>query len=295
MEMLTGVRKTVRILLLVLVGVLIFAGSYLFFLYYLFPYDSFENYIVQYLEKSGGVSISVGSGRVGFPLKLLWKDIKLERNDQSLVFDSIVVSVRPVPLLFGRGNLSFSLDGLGGTGDGVLKGTRNPDANSPPFKLAVQGSDFFVQDLDIGYKDSRANGRLGIQFENEWNSDFLFGDGFFRTKVTDLEFINVDVGGMSIPKVSFPVVDLKSEFENGRVIIKSISARGEFLDLRGKGSININKKLPMSVINVSGMLTIKEGSEFESVLKIFSKGKQDIKFSLTGTFARPRLKMNNVL
>lgn len=246
---------------------LLYLGLFILFAYWTFPYDRLKerlevgfNASQQDSPEPSRLEIAEATWSWRFP-GLVLSDIAIIGPEPKPTTEGeplparrevraaeVYARVAPLPLLFGTTDVTYAVDGFGGSIDGRL--TMGSDANhlvaefngvdpgqlpqvAELLELPLSGSMTGVIDLRLPQGNiAQAEGTVDLEI-----TDLKIGDG--TTKIRDL---------LALPPIDAGTLRLKATTSEGRVKIDEFQTQGEHLEATGEGRIRLREKLAMSLI-----------------------------------------------
>ena len=294
--------------LLRIVGLLVlFAASYLFFVYSMFPVHAIKDRVVGEIEKGlgPGYEISIKDMGLGIFRGLTLKEVHLARREQGQsvpLWDADKVSIRPswIPALWGHYRVAFHL--VSGKGD--ISGEVNRQEPNWMVELRLKDvnlGQFPILQATTGLKmQSHIDGRIHFNFDPRQllrsNGEVLIGLSDWIIQASDLK-----LGEMG----SFPVPDLvlskgKSKIEakvdKGALSVESLKLEGGDLMLDLKGKVYLSQEVSNYRMNLQGnfQMSPKFAESLSLVTALIEKQKSEdgsYPLTLTGQFSKPNIKI----
>lgn len=298
------VNKLSQWLLTIGVGVVFF----IFFLFWLFPFNVLIQHYLSMVEKnSGGVyRLSVGEIDPGILFKTVLKDFKVYHKEavgESLWVDfkELRVGIKYFPLIAGQLNAAFEAKAKTGSVSGLfsfstseihveadfdsLKITEVPvlvNALGVPLKGSVSGNINFTADTA---QVIRGEGRVNLQLK-----EVVLGPG----NMTPYEGFDLTLPEIILSDSKTAGV-VKLEMKDSQLTIKDINFSGEDFPFSLKGKIQLNKKSDLSRITANGNFKVsKKLEEAFPVITIIEKQKTEdgsYPLNISGRLTKPKVQI----
>ncbi|MCA9582599.1 MAG: type II secretion system protein GspN, partial [Myxococcales bacterium] len=244
---------------------LFFAGCFLLFSYWTFPWNRVRDYAITQLEPQvPGYRFRVGSLSPSWVTGMTMTDVKITKTgptpDQSmeLSVDELTLRVKVLPYLFGTRRFTFSaemgegeLDGAYGESTSGDKGkeviTKEVELELDQVDLArlevlrsvltlpLKGKASGEVDLTLSTDTEKTEGVIDLQIDG-----LVLGDG-----ETKLPFPGLG-DGLTIDPIRMGTVKLQADVEKGVAKIKDLSSKGPDAELKIAGEVQLNAKFERS-------------------------------------------------
>lgn len=286
--------------------VALFVVSFVFFLYWFFPYDVLKDRITSSVEKQIGAGLEIQIEG----LKPYWftgVDIRgayitepgRDKSSALVEFKRVIARASIFSLIFGRPNVSFDIE----IGKGEISGSfRQTDEI-----LDVRAD---IDDLDLGAVKivferlglkltSRIGGHVELKIDRQ---RAIRSSGKITLAPVDFR---ISQSEFKLNDLSLPLPDLvlsrgresniKLDIGKGAVTIESFKLAGEDLNLDLTGKIFLASTIDNCRLNLSGLFTLqKKLSDALPFLFIVEQQKQpdgSYPLTLTGRLAKPAMKI----
>lgn len=273
-------------------------GTVLFFVYLLFPAETFRIFAEKEINRRTGMVFQTKSLALTFPLKISMENSTLQgKKGFSLGVEKVALSPSLAAFLRGQAGGKISLRTLGGEMDAV---TRMPLA-SP---LGARGQ-MQLSRLDMEALFSLSPKPLPFGMQGQVSGRFVW-----EPVEEKLGFRgNLDISGgdllVDFPMGEFPVIRLnavqvESHLEKGRLEIENILVTGSFGTLHLKGSIT-GALGPSGRLNLSGGIRpdssfLQQLTRMGGIGPVISQfaGQREIPVRIAGTLESPQLTLAGI-
>ncbi|GAB6097747.1 hypothetical protein JCM14469_40010 [Desulfatiferula olefinivorans] len=272
-------------------------GTFVFFLWFLFPADFFADYLETVIARQApDLDVTIGKARPALPASLSLRDVELTARSERITVKVEALKITPGLISLVRGNpeIVFVLKGFGGRVSGrVVVPERNPA------KLSVEN--VTVSGVRLETLESILASRLpGYAVKGTLDARASYspegrGNGVLSVSVTDL-VVTPERPFFTISSLSFPEVTADVELKSKKVQIQNAAVDGREVDGTLTGSIFIRSPLERSTLRLSGtvrpdpafMETLGQSVPIEALIGKKMNANGDISFSISGTAAGPR-------
>lgn len=274
-------------------------GSFLFFLWYLFPSDFFADYLESIIRQYGnGVKATIQEATPTLGLSLSLNGVVCEiPSGPTLKAESFVINPSLFSLMGKNPKLSFKLDGFGGRISGHVM---VPERNIK--KMAVDG--IKVSDLDLSQLKDILSGYIpGYAIRGKLDAKGHYtqegrGNGEMMLKVKDL-VVEPEKPFFTIKSLSFSDVMADFEIKSKKIQIRQCEADGKEVNGSVSGSVFLRSPLTRSTLRLSGTLrpekefmdTLGASVPVEALLGNKMKDDGEIPFRLSGVANSPRFSL----
>ncbi len=265
------------------------------FLVILFPEQSIKNYLKARIAASKpGLVFSVERIRPALPLCLKMSDLSLSYSGNPLVHAQRVL-VRPQLLSVFNAKKKFNIDTQIASGEIKAAVTLQfaSDIADIDTVLSFQGIDIekldFLSLLHENHLTGKAEGKLS------YNGP-LYGGGKGEGRIdfskAGIRFAQKRFG---IAKLDFDNISIEFSINRNMVTLKKVEAKGNMLELKATGTINLNLPFSKSRVDISGTL-VPRPSLLKKIGGIFPRRyleKGGLPFRITGSFEMPHYSVGN--
>ena len=282
----------------ILLYILFFMVSFIFFIFLLFPQKEVAAYLSHSLtDPDSNVLLSIDKVRLGFPFKLKLENTKLTfgRNTQ-IVPDSFDVLL-DISSIFKEGKyIRIQSDVYQGSVKGSLR-----LISIKPFLFS--DSEFFMSGINISdfrYKTDLADIALTCELSGEYKQIEAgdkkdSGEGVMHIHNFSAKMKNSLFNTLNLPVIDFSEIELEFIRQSKVVTLVQCQAKGPSINVKLKGNINIAFPVQKSRLNLKG--TILADSPYlvkfinTAALKSKAKNisKDGIKFYIKGTLKNPKI------
>ncbi len=273
------------------------------FLYICFPSEA----VRQYLEGSASrldpaLALKIHGVQLAFPFGLKLEDTQLDLNkspgislfkaDRFVIMPSIRVLTQRRPAI------RFGCSAYGGDIQGVIAVKTFDLAGPIEADLQISGIHLGQYPLLAQWLKRQLTGAISGTFNYSGTRDNLIrGSGKADFSIEE-GGVQLDPPFWGIKSVDFYRVDTVMVLEKQSISLNRFDFKGKQVDANASGSIHLNPNLAQSTLNLT--VTAKLLSSFLSdkaalfdAVSLFKQGlkKGGFKFTIRGTFAKPRLKL----
>lgn len=241
--------RSKKILLYVCFGIAAAVG----FLYYLFPSETIKRLIATGISAANpNLTISIEKVRPVLPPGIVLKDINLEYGKVALI-DATDAKLIPLPwtLFKNRKTVSFKVT----TSQGKIEGQAfflSTDARSLDLNAALSGIQLDQVAVLKKLTDFGISGELNgtISVNGEQNSEKK------ARAVLDISQCTVDLDNplFGLDKLSFTRIEAELTVQASRILINKCDLKGEELDGRVSGTLQLQEPYEKTLLNLSGVL-----------------------------------------
>ncbi|MFQ5456100.1 MAG: type II secretion system protein GspN [Nitrospirota bacterium] len=287
-------RAIISVILYLIYGIVLL----FIFLYLSFPYDKFERWAVAAIENRTPLQLTIREGSLYLPPGIIWKGVKITHpsfaDNRVFEIERMNANIDLFSLFTKEHSIEFAFNTSGGTGNGILSIERIEDRLK--YRIDASGEGFSLEKTNLLDKGPQIEGKLKVDIENEWERDFIKGDGESYIEISGLKIKGFKIRDIPIPEFSFPKVVGKITIKGGFGVLKELSAQGMEADISGKGNIIFREMFYNSIINLSFTIDIKEGfkNNLMFLLNQYLKDNRSINISIKGTFKRPVVYINEM-
>lgn len=274
-------------------------GSFLFFLWYLFPSDFFADYLENMIRQHGnGVKVTIQEAKPTLGLSLSLNDVVCEiPSGPTLEAESFIINPGLFSLLGNNPEVSFKVDGFGGRISGhIMLPEKNPN------KMTVD--DIKISNLDLfTFKDLLSSYIPGYTVRGRLDAQGHYtqegrGNGELMFKVKDL-VVEPEKPFFTIKNLTFSEVRADFEIKSRKIQIRQCEADGKEVNGTVSGSVFMRKPMDRSTLRLSGTLrpekefldTLGASMPVEALLGNKMNDAGEIGFRLSGVARSPRFSL----
>lgn len=283
---------------IVLLYLLFFMGSVVFFLFVLFPQKQVAAYLSRSLTTENSVlSVKIESIQPALPFGLKSKNIRLLLDQKvTLTPEYVKVFLKPVSMFKKENHIQFQ----SGLSRGFIEGSLLVNSLDPFLFSQLKLVADRVKISNFRYKSNLAdivlNAELNGEFKQEEDSDkaeSAHGDFFIQNLTAEMK--NSLFNTLNLPVVDFS--DIKLEFTQSRktIKVKQCMARGSIIHVTCKGNIDIFFPLEKSKLTLTGVILPDSPylAKFANMTGIKKTVKNisfsGINFNISGTLGNPKI------
>ncbi|NRA67966.1 MAG: type II secretion system protein GspN [Pseudobacteriovorax sp.] len=294
-----------------LVYILIFFGSFLFFLYLTFPYSILKEAVVAEVGKNTGLNIRIESFGPDLPLGFEGEKITVTGSgDLKVELKSFEVSVSVFSLLIGRLGVEVELEDPKG---GVLVASsswsllnmvidnnmipQSIDLTSESFEIgqfANFGLKTYAKEANDLIKGTLTKMKIAGKLNGAIEADLDVDDPLQSSGIIDLKLMNASLDlndpNLDLAKQVFKKAVVKADLKGGKLgIDKDSGFHSQELVVDVNGSAQLKNPIPKSLLNIGMDLkllgSLKENFDF--ILGMMGGSDGNAKYKLSGSFGRP--------
>ena len=275
-----------------------FVAITVFFLYYLFPSEAVKDYVAYRLGRiSPDVDISIEDISPMIPPGIKLHDVGISRDNRALLdLQSVKITPRLLSLFSGRKSARF----WGRIDAGSVEGSVEIGNVNDRRTEKIEGTISRVPVQKIPALKHLTPHKISGNLNGDFIIDRRGSDGLMTGQLTLSECrIVFDQPVIGQPSLAFKKIAADLVMENGRLVIKKCSARGNDLDADITGTIALNSTRGLNALNLNGavrphhaFLVKIENSIPAGFLQQKNAGGQAISFRIRGTVDTPEFSLN---
>lgn len=259
------------------------------FFYWTFPFPLLESRLIAAIESGSGCRVAVGKRGIHFPLRLAWRDVRIDCPGQAIPkwnIASIDADVAPLPLLFRTGEIDFRI----GVAEGSIVGhaTAVRTAEGLSLSLKQEGRKLNLSQVGI-------TGLLDVEGEGSWiGPDLLRGKGNLTFTASGVQVRQVGQWAVPIGEMSFSSIHGKISLRNGMLMVERLNAQGSEVDLVSDGgNLALRQPLGGSLLSLTVKATPK--GSLQQMASLFIQGysgREPLTVGLKGAVGQPQISLN---
>lgn len=229
-----------------LLGIAIFLGSIfvlIITLYIIFPEDLIRDGIIRYVERGGGLGLSIEALNKGPLLTFKTRGVSIlqgrEAKEPFIHIEELMFRLKPLDLVSGRLTLPF----WGSAGGGGIRGEASFKNGQSYVSLNLDGVgvEAFPSLRGLGFEGGRIKGELDVKI---WGG---CPSGSFRLEAIEPRIPRFPKGLGLIQGNGFERLWLDAVLDNCKVDVRTLSAEGDDIYVKASGSLSITEPFPVDI------------------------------------------------
>lgn len=227
-----------------LLGSIIFLGSIFILiitLYLILPEDLIRDGITRYVEKGGGLGLSIEGLNKGPLLTFKARGVSIlqgrEAKEPFIYIEELMFRLKPLDLVLGRLTLPF----WGSAGGGGIRGKASFKNGQRYVSLNLDGVgvEAFPSLRGLGFEGGRIKGELDVKI---WGG---CPSGSFRLEAIEPRIPRFPKG--LVPGDGFERLWLNAVLDNCKVDVRTLSGEGDGIYVKASGSLSITEPFPVDI------------------------------------------------
>jgi len=227
-----------------LLGLSIFLGSIFILiitLYLILPEDLIRDGIIRYVEKGGGLGLSIEGLHKGPLLTFKARGVSIlqrrEAKEPFIYIEELMFRLNSLDLVLGRLTLPF----WGSAGKGGIRGKAGFKNGQRYVSLNLDrvGVEAFPSLMGLGFEGGRIKGELDVKIRGGCPT------GAFRLEAIEPRIPRFPKG--LVPGNGFKRLWLNAVLDNCKVDVKTLSGEGDDIYVKASGSLSIIEPFPVDI------------------------------------------------
>lgn len=271
---------------------LCFLLALFFFILVRFPYGELKRWAISTLGERAGIEIEIADAGFLFPLGMEMKNVTLRREGENGFtlpgLENLALKAGPGIIFADEKTVRFRVV-KGGSGGGTVRFTEG----GATIKIESEGIE--MDGLTYGSGVEIERGRFSLNGELTFRDSYLNGDGGVSVAARDIL-----ARGISpfIPELSMGSVNMTAEMREGEILLKSVAAEIEGIEIKGEGKVILSNNPMKSRIDLIADVDIGKGGgplkEFMPLLKGIGGEGSRFRVVISGDLKKPKLSVNGM-